>query len=69
MHYMSWIGLCRVFVAGGGSVTAQMNEADMDIMGSAECAAIWGSEYRADVHICITSEDETRGSCNVRLLG
>ena len=52
--------------AGGGSVTEQLNEADMLIMGSAECAGIWGNEYRADVHICITSENEDQGSCNVR---
>ena len=46
-------------------MTDQLNEADMQIMGSAECSAIWGSEYRADVHICITSENNDKGSCNV----
>ena len=47
-------------------MTSQLNEADMLIMGSDECDAIWGSEYRADVHICITSPGEDKGSCNVR---
>ena len=52
--------------AGGGSVTTQLNEADMEIMGDGACAAIWGSSFRADVHICITSPGEDKGSCNVR---
>ena len=46
-------------------MTEQLNEADMEIMGSAECDAIWGTEYREDVHICITSPDLDKGSCNV----
>ena len=57
--------LCK---AGGGSVTTQLNEADMEIMGNAECAAIWGNEFRADVHICITSPDQDKGSCNVSVV-
>ena len=53
--------------AGGGSVTDQLNEADMDIMGNAECAAVWGDSFRADVHICIIdTPDNAQGSCNVR---
>ena len=46
-------------------MTTQLNEADMEIMGSAECGAIWGGEYRSDVHICITSPNNDKGSCNV----
>ena len=46
-------------------MTAQLNEADMDIMGDGACAAIWGNSFRADVHICITSENNDKGSCNV----
>ena len=54
-----------VLSAGGGSVTTQLMEADMDIMGNGACAAVWGTSFRADVHICITSENQDKGSCNV----
>ena len=57
--------LCSFYLAGGGSVTTQLNEADMEIMGDGACAAIWGSSFRADVHICITSPGQDKGSCNV----
>ena len=53
--------------AGGGSVPYRLNEADMQIMDSDECSAIWGNQYREDVHICITSVNQDKGSCNVRL--
>ena len=46
-------------------MTDQLMEADMEIMPDAECAAVWGNDFREDVHICITSPNEDKGSCNV----
>ena len=64
-NYLYKIYYLYFLLVGGGSVTTQLNAADVEIMGSAECAAIWGGEYRADVQICITSPGQDTGSCNV----
>ena len=52
-------------VAGGGSVTAQLLEADMNIMSPAQCEDTWGVSHREDIHICIVDENNDQGSCNV----
>ena len=68
LHSHTMLHIIFIWLAGGGSVTTQLNEADMEIMGNAECAAVWGNEFRADVHICITSQGQDKGSCNVSVV-
>ena len=54
-----------VLSVGGGAMTSQLMEADMDIMGNDACEAVLETNFRADVHICVTSENQDKGSCNV----
>ena len=48
-------------------MTAQLQEADMNIMSPAQCEATWGVSHREDIHICVVDENNQQGSCNVGL--
>ena len=51
---------------GGGSITSQLQEANIDVYTIPECEAVWGeSEIEDDEHVCVGMGGQ--GSCNVSL--